>query len=42
MSKKENKVFSELLLSELNQEDNVELIDIIADQDPEEPAQEEI
>ena len=42
MSKKENKIFSDLLLSELNQEDNVELIDIIADQDPEEPTEQEI
>ena len=42
MSKKENRVFSELLLSELNQEDNVELIDLIADQDPEDPAEHEI
>jgi ATP-dependent Lon protease len=42
MSKRENKIFSSLLLSELNQEDNVELIDLIAEHDPSDPTVEEI
>ena len=42
MSKRENKIFSSLLLSELNQEDNVELIDLIAEHDPSDPQVEDI